>query len=50
MYYFIVENMKDKIIIKSDKKQEIIKLYNNFINSYDCLTLSKIYYKKYKEL
>ena len=50
MYYFIVETIKDKIIVKSNKKHEIIKLYDNFINNYDCLTLSKIYYKKYKEL
>lgn len=50
MYYFIVETMKDKIIVKSDKKHEIIKLYDNFINNYDYLTISKICYKKYKEL
>lgn len=50
MYYFIVETIKDKITIESDKKHEIIKLYNNVINSYDYLSLSKIYYKKHKEL
>lgn len=49
MYYFIVETMKDKIIVKSDKKHEIIKLYDKYINSYDYLSLSKIYYKKYIE-
>lgn len=50
MYYFIVETIKDEILVKSDKKDEIIKLYDNVINSYYYLTLSKIYYKKRKEL
>lgn len=50
MYYFIVETLRDEFVVESDDKRELIKLYDKYFNSYDYLSLSKICYKKHKEL
>lgn len=45
MYYFIIETFQGTTTEERAEKKEIIKLYNQYLNSYNFLSLSKIYYK-----
>lgn len=44
MYYFIVETLQGKTTL-IDTKENIKKLYNKILNSYNYLSISKIYKK-----
>lgn len=44
MYYFIVETLQGKTTL-TDTKENIIKLYNKIVNSYNYISISKIYKK-----
>ena len=45
MYYFIVETLQGTTTEEKTEKKEIIKLYNQYLNGYNYLSISKIYYK-----
>lgn len=45
MYYFIVESLQGVTRLE-DTKENIIKLYNKILKSYNFISISKIYKKR----
>ena len=42
MYYFIIETLTTKTTIKNKNIKELKKIYNDYLNSYNYLSISAI--------